>query len=361
MQKQKGISTLFGIAIIISFAAVSFGGAFAYQYFIKSKFPIRQLSDNDQSNTNVRNLNSEIKDWETFKNNEYGFEFRYPVDFYTSSLDAKPFELDQIKFHYKLPNLNSIKMLHLDNKEYKNSGFQFAYFNVAIDQNQGDVSVCKNLASGSESSRMSQKIQVDINGQTFYRYKIYDDAMGGQRGTGYVYFGVVNSKCFVMHGFHAYRDIRGFVDYQITFDDSEIVKISNKFEDIASTFKFTTPIAVNSSSITITSPNGGEIFNLGQEIPIRWESTGIDSVYIYAYYYDANGQVGIPDGINYSFNEGECRLTYEAVSAKNGTFIANKGDRCGLMPEGIRIKITIRDSKNGNTEDVSDNYFSIKK
>lgn len=37
MQKQKGISTLVGIIIIVVVAAVAFGGVFAYQYFMKPK------------------------------------------------------------------------------------------------------------------------------------------------------------------------------------------------------------------------------------------------------------------------------------------------------------------------------------
>jgi hypothetical protein len=61
--------------------------------------------------------------------------------------------------------------------------------------------------------------------------------MGGQRGTGYVYFGVYNSKCYVLHGFLAYRDERGFTDSPVYLDDTSINNILSGFDSIAKTFK----------------------------------------------------------------------------------------------------------------------------
>jgi len=192
--------------------------------------------------------------WKTYTNNEYGFEIKYPNDFYPNAIDAKydgnatdvrlnnPFELESIKYNYKLPKLNSIATLYLDAKEYKNSGFQFAYFNVGVDEDASDVATCQTLVSGPAGSGMSQKTPLNINGKTFYRYKLYDDAMGGQRGTGYVYFGVIENKCFVMHGFHAHIDSRGFSDVKVNFDDSEVSEISEKLNSVAITFKFTNTV-----------------------------------------------------------------------------------------------------------------------
>jgi hypothetical protein len=74
MQKEKGISTLIGIIIIVVAALVLFGGVFAYQYFVKSQIP----NPNDQSNLNSQNSNTEIADWKTYTNSEYGFEIKYP-------------------------------------------------------------------------------------------------------------------------------------------------------------------------------------------------------------------------------------------------------------------------------------------
>jgi hypothetical protein len=60
--RQKGILTLAGIAIIVVAAVVLFGGVFAWQYFTKPQI----------------NLNTQTANWETYTNNEYGFEFNYP-------------------------------------------------------------------------------------------------------------------------------------------------------------------------------------------------------------------------------------------------------------------------------------------
>jgi|GEM_PF-3034166 len=121
--------------------------------------------------------------------------------------------------------------------------------------------------------------------------------------------------------------------------------------------------AQNQPSITVTSPNGGEVYKEGQPIQITWNSTGVDKVSIYASYYDINGVV---DPLS-PFAGGECRLTYESVPASEKTFTFDRG-RCGVMPAGQRIKITITGSKSDGTgimvhgswlEDTSDNYFSI--
>ena len=74
MQKQKGISTLVGIIIIIVVAIIFFGGVFAYQYLSKPQI----LITNDQQNPNVQNSNSETATWKTYTNAQYGFSIQYP-------------------------------------------------------------------------------------------------------------------------------------------------------------------------------------------------------------------------------------------------------------------------------------------
>lgn len=74
---QKRISTLAGIVIIAIAAVVIFGGIFAWQYISKSQIP----TPNTQSNLNVQNQNTETADWKTYKNDEYGFEIKYPKEF----------------------------------------------------------------------------------------------------------------------------------------------------------------------------------------------------------------------------------------------------------------------------------------
>jgi hypothetical protein len=81
MQKQKGISTLVGVIIIIAVAIILFGSIFAYQYFAKSQIPIT----NNQQNSNVststeavadrQNTTNETAGWKTYTNDEYEFKY----------------------------------------------------------------------------------------------------------------------------------------------------------------------------------------------------------------------------------------------------------------------------------------------
>jgi len=116
-------------------------------------------------------------------------------------------------------------------------------------------------------------------------------------------------------------------------------------------------------SIKVLSPNGGEIFTKGEDIVVRWVSKNVEKVYIRALYYDTNGKVGIPDGKNYSFNEGQCRITYEPVFAQLGNFTIKEGNtgRCGVLEAGniIKIEVTEYGASKNPVRDVSDSYFSI--
>ena len=75
--RQKGISTLAGIIIIVIVAAVLFGGVFVYQYFlIKSQNTITNI----QSSPKSQNIG--IDDWKTYTNQEVGFSIQYPTDWH---------------------------------------------------------------------------------------------------------------------------------------------------------------------------------------------------------------------------------------------------------------------------------------
>ncbi|MCX6752388.1 MAG: hypothetical protein NTZ87_02715 [Candidatus Nomurabacteria bacterium] len=68
MPKQKQISTLVGIAIIIASIIVFLGGVFAYQHFVIQK--IQQ--------TNIVQPADPTANWKTYTNTQRGFEIKYP-------------------------------------------------------------------------------------------------------------------------------------------------------------------------------------------------------------------------------------------------------------------------------------------
>jgi|SRR3989344_5188897 len=77
MQKQKGISTLIGIIIIVAVAVVLFGGVFAYQYYTAKS---EAQNPKSETNLNVQNPNvqNETAGWKTYKNEQAGIQFNYP-------------------------------------------------------------------------------------------------------------------------------------------------------------------------------------------------------------------------------------------------------------------------------------------
>jgi len=75
MKKQKGISTLVGVIIIIVVAIIAFGGVFAYQYF--SVEP-KTVAKTDQT-----------AGWKTYKNDDWGISFQYPSNWQVQEFNEK--------------------------------------------------------------------------------------------------------------------------------------------------------------------------------------------------------------------------------------------------------------------------------
>ena len=127
----------------------------------------------------------------------------------------------------------------------------------------------------------------------------------------------------------------------------------------------TEPVGYNTPDIKVISPNGGEQFKKGQDIVVKWTSQGVNKVSIRATYYDSNNNVIIADGSDdvHTINGGECRITYEPISALSGslTVVGGNTGRCGVLPANNKVYILITGTTiNGNSiSDMSDNYFSI--
>ncbi|OGZ62809.1 MAG: hypothetical protein A2998_02280 [Candidatus Staskawiczbacteria bacterium RIFCSPLOWO2_01_FULL_37_25b] len=99
MQKEKGVSIIIGVMIIVVAAVLLFGGVFAYQYFVIPKANNQQQNPTacteeakvcpDGSSVGRAGPNCEFTEcpivdetagWKTYKNEEYGFQIDYPLN-----------------------------------------------------------------------------------------------------------------------------------------------------------------------------------------------------------------------------------------------------------------------------------------
>ena len=70
---NKGISAPIGILVIVLAAAIAGAGIFAYQYYWSLEEEV-EIPEETQPK-------DETADWKTYRNEEYGFEIKYPTDF----------------------------------------------------------------------------------------------------------------------------------------------------------------------------------------------------------------------------------------------------------------------------------------
>jgi len=214
--RQKGISTLVGIIIIIAVAIIAFGGVFAYEYFAKSQTP----TINVQPTPNFQkqqNQNSGTAGWKTYTNTQYGFEIKYSNPAKLSPiLQGIQIDINGIAGSIFVSKLKKI------NDGWDNSSLSNRTINCIVDKNDESIKGFYNY-----------KDLKNINNINFYHYINYPDFIGKFCG--------MSSGCWYND---VYRIVNGDVCYEITYTRShrEISKpeqIPDLINQIVSTFKFT--------------------------------------------------------------------------------------------------------------------------
>jgi hypothetical protein len=75
---KKGVSTPIAITIIIVLVVIIAGGVLGYQYYWLPKQEVETPKIETSTETPTEILKDEITDWKIYRNEEYGFEIKFP-------------------------------------------------------------------------------------------------------------------------------------------------------------------------------------------------------------------------------------------------------------------------------------------
>ena len=237
-------------------------------------YPWGNMSNTVQFIVTASNSSVTSTAWKTYTNSQYGYTLQYPSDFalvsnmtsaqksLTSSYMGSCHELNPSYITY---TPNEISICYVGSQT--TDGFSVSAFNISVSSTTS-MSDCQKTRQNNNGQLTTK--QTVISGITFYEDAFGDAGLGHyvsmdsfrtyQAGTCYTINLNVESHV-------------GNVPHWSGLDPSFVAMMNGKLKSILSTFKF-----INSStsqpSITILSPNGGDVWKMGQTYTISYTVNG---------------------------------------------------------------------------------------
>ncbi|MDD4082104.1 MAG: hypothetical protein PHD05_01825 [Sphaerochaetaceae bacterium] len=214
---QKKTSIIIGISILIlAMGIIAVGGFFAYQFFTKVNTPEAENS---------------TAGWKTYTNTEYGFEIKYPSEFENAKI-----------FPENVLDCNSQVYNEIGLVSFKNIGIHIA---------------CPNILNSVQNSQVykGDKNTIIIAGRQAY---IFEYTSTTNYTNKEAYIPLSNGNYLVIY--HTYKSGRP-IDY--------LELSSNQWQNMLSTFKFTTPIDSTAGWKTYTNTQYGFEFKYPNDSKIN--------------------------------------------------------------------------------------------
>jgi len=179
-------------------------------------------SDESDNSFTIKPKTTNIANWETYSNSQYGFDLSYPSGYLLDESNNGGFfnEINLFNLSIKVPN------------DYQ-KGTDFNVGRVTV-----TVSSTTSKCYSSNSTYEDMTATKTINEKSFrYNSKqpFDDNAMGGQRGSWSIFSTIENGRCYRIEKRIGYRDLRGLKDppYLPHFDEQ---KVNLDLDNIISTF-----------------------------------------------------------------------------------------------------------------------------
>ena len=180
-------------------------------------------------------IEDETADWQTYRNEEYGFEVEYPEN-------SKIVDVNETETHYKYAKYekNIFHVVNIQNIDdlYTRVGFY-------VDNDEKNLKIC--LKTLMEDQNLTET--KEINGIKFYIYKNYqpDNAMGGFRARVSEYHTIYNNRCYRIESVVHWTDVsvtkgattgESATQEEIEEQENQIAEKKAMVDGIVSTFKF---------------------------------------------------------------------------------------------------------------------------